>query len=122
MKRIEYIKYGGPEVLVVKDFTLDNPKDNEVQIKTSFAGINFAEIMTRMGLYPGAPKPPSPIGGEASGIIEKVGKNVSNFKVGDKVMAFAPFNSYSSHINVDENMLINLPSSFTMEQGAAFPV
>ena len=122
MKRIEYIKYGGPEVLVVKDFTLDNPKDNEVQIKTSFAGINFAEIMTRMGLYPGAPKPPSPIGGEASGIIEKVGKDVSNFKVGDKVMAFAPFNSYSSHINVNENMLINLPESFTMEQGAAFPV
>ena len=67
MKRIEYIKYGAPEVLQVRDFQLDNPKDNEVQIKTHYAGINFAEIMTRMGLYPGAPKPPSPIGGEASG-------------------------------------------------------
>ena len=122
MKRIEYIKYGAPEVLQVKDFELNEPQDNEVQIKTAFAGINFAEIMTRMGLYPGAPKPPSPIGGEASGIIEKAGKNVDNFKVGDKVMAFAPFNSYSSHINVNENMLIPLPDSFTLEQGAAFPV
>ena len=76
MKRIEYIKYGAPEVLQVRDFQLDNPKDNEVQIKTHYAGINFAEIMTRMGLYPGAPKPPSPIGGEASGIIEKIGISV----------------------------------------------
>ena len=122
MKRIEYIKYGAPEVLQVKDFDLKELKDNEVQIKTHFAGINFAEIMTRMGLYPGAPKPPSPIGGEASGIIQKIGSKVGGFQIGDKVMAFAPFNSYSSHINVNENMLIKLPESFTMEQGAAFPV
>jgi len=122
MKRIEYIKYGAPEVLQVKDFDLNELKDNEVQIKTHFAGINFAEIMTRMGLYPGAPKPPSPIGGEASGIIQKRGSKVGDFQIGDQVMAFAPFNSYSSHINVNENMLIKLPESFTMEQGAAFPV
>ena len=122
MKRIEYIKFGGPEVLQVKDFDLPEPKDNQVQIKTHFAGINFAEIMTRMGLYPGAPKPPSPIGGEASGIIQKIGCKITDFQIGDKVMAFAPFNSYSSHINVNENMLIKLPESFTMEQGAAFPV
>ena len=122
MKRIEYIKFGGPDVLKVKDFTLPEPNNDEVQIKPHFAGINFAEIMTRMGLYPGAPKPPSCIGGEASGIIEKVGSNVSDFKPGDKVMVFAPFNSYSSHINVHKNMLIKLPDCFTMEQGAAFPV
>tara|TARA_B100001123_G_C15254689_1_gene1004220 strand:+ start:665 stop:1690 length:1026 start_codon:yes stop_codon:yes gene_type:complete len=122
MKRIEYIKFGGPEVLQVKDFNLSDPKDNQVQIKTHFAGINFAEIMTRMGLYPGAPKPPSPIGGEASGIVEKVGSNVTGFNKGDEVMAFAPFNSYSSHINIDQNMLFKLPENFTMEQGAAFPV
>ena len=122
MKRIEYIKFGGPEVLQVKDFDLPEPKDNQVQIKTHFAGINFAEIMTRMGLYPGAPKPPSPIGGEASGVIEKIGRNVTGFNKGDAVMAFAPFNSYSSHINIDQNMLFNLPENFTMQQGAAFPV
>ena len=122
MKRIEYMKFGGPEVLEVKDFNLEDPSDYEVQIKTSFAGINFAEIMTRMGLYPGAPKPPSPIGGEASGVIKKVGKQVTEYNVGDKVMAFAPFTSYSSHINIDQKMLMRLPGNFTLEQGAAFPV
>ena len=64
-----------------------------------------------MGLYPGAPKPPSPIGGEASGVIEKIGNEVEGFQVGDKVMVFAPFNSYSSHINVNKNMLIKLPET-----------
>ena len=122
MKRIEYIKFGGPDVLQVKDFNLGDPADDEVQIKTHFAGINFAEIMTRMGLYPGAPKPPSPIGGEASGVITKLGNNITEHNIGDKVMVFAPFNSYSSHINVNKQMLMKLPDSFTLEQGAAFPV
>jgi len=122
MKRIEYTKFGGPEVLKVVDFDLEAPKANEVQIKTHFAGVNFAEIMTRMGLYPGAPKPPSSIGGEASGVIEKVGADVSDFNVGDKVMGFAPFNSHSSHVNIEKKMLMKLPSQFSLEQGAAFPV
>ena len=122
MKRIEYMKFGGPDVLQVKDFNLGDPADDEVQIKTHFAGINFAEIMTRMGLYPGAPKPPSPIGGEASGVITKLGNKITEHNIGDKVMVFAPFNSYSSHINVNKQMLMKLPESFTLEQGAAFPV
>jgi NADPH:quinone reductase-like Zn-dependent oxidoreductase len=122
MKRIEYVKFGGPDVLQVRDFNLNDPLDDEVQIQTHFAGINFAEIMTRMGLYPGAPKPPSSIGGEASGIITKIGKNIQNYAVGDKVMVFAPFRSYSSHININEQMLMKLPESFSLDQGAAFPV
>ena len=122
MKRIEYMKFGGPDVLQVKDFNLGDPADDEVQIKTHFAGINFAEIMTRMGLYPGAPKPPSPIGGEASGVITKLGNNITEHSIGDKVMIFAPFNSYSSHINANKQMVMKLPDSFTLEQGAAFPV
>ena len=122
MKRIEYVKFGGPNVLQVRDFNLNDPLDDEVQIQTHFAGINFAEIMTRMGLYPGAPKPPSSIGGEASGVITKTGKNIQNYGVGDKVMVFAPFRSYSSHININEQMLMKLPESFSLDQGAAFPV
>ena len=122
MKRIEYQKFGAPEVLKVVDYTVEDPKDDEIQIKTHFAGINFAEIMTRMGLYPGAPKPPSPMGGEASGVIIKVGKNVEGFNVGDKIMGFAPNQSYSSHINMNINAAMQLPNNFSLEQGAAFPV
>ena len=122
MKRIEYIKHGAPEVLQVRDFTLEDPQNDQIQIKTSFSGINFADIMTRMGLYPGAPKPPNPIGAEASGVIIKAGDGVQNFQVGDTVMTFAFFDGYSSHINISENMVMKLPDNFTLAEGAAFPL
>ena len=122
MKRIEYIKHGGPDVLQVRIFNLEDPQDNQIQIKTSFSGINFADIMTRMGLYPGAPKPPHSIGAEASGVVEKVGNAVQNFKVGDSVMTFSFFDGYSSHINVSEDLAFKLPDGFTLSEGAAFPL
>ena len=122
MKRIEYIKHGSPDVLQVKNFELPSPSENEIQIQTSFAGINFADIMSRMGLYPGCPKPPHPIGAEASGVINKVGKNVKDFKIGDAVMTFVFFNGYSSHINIDANLAMKLPEHFSLSDGGAFPL
>lgn len=122
MKRIEYIKHGSPNVLEIRDFTLPDPVNNEIQIQTSYSGINFADIMSRMGLYPGAPKPPHPIGSEASGIIKKIGKDVTKFKVGDSVMTFVFFNGYSSHINVEENLAMKLPEQFSLKDGGAFPL
>ena len=105
-----------------RNFNLEDPQDNQIQIKTSFSGINFADIMTRMGLYPGAPKPPHSIGAEASGVVEKVGNAVQNFKVGDSVMTFSFFDGYSSHINVSEDLAFKLPDGFTLSEGAAFPL
>jgi len=122
MKRIEYIKHGAPKVLQVRDFTIALPQEDQIQIKTSFSGINFADIMTRMGLYPGAPKPPHSIGAEASGVIEKIGDAVQNFKVGDPVMTFSFFEGYSSHINVKEDLAFKIPDGFTLSEGAAFPL
>ena len=77
MKSVILTKYGAPEVLKVKEFKNPQPLDNEVRIKVHYAGINFAEIMSRMKLYPGGPKPGSVLGFEASGIIDKIGKNVN---------------------------------------------
>ena len=78
MKSVILTKYGAPEVLKVKEFKNPEPLDNEVRIKVHYAGINFAEIMSRMKLYPGGPKPGSVLGFEASGIIDKIGKNKVN--------------------------------------------
>ena len=122
MKRIEYSKFGGPEVLKVKEFSIKDPKPDEIQIKIHFAGVNFSDVMIRMGLYLGGPKPPSSLGSEASGIIIKVGNKVKNFNIGDKIMGFAPQNSYASHANINQKMAIKLPENFSMEQGAAFPL
>ena len=81
MKSVILTKYGPPEVLKVKEFDTPEPSSNEVRLKVHYAGINFAEIMARMKLYPGGPKPGSTLGGEVSGVIEAMGQDVKDLKI-----------------------------------------
>ena len=114
MQEIKIKKYGGPEVLEIKDIKLDDPKDGEVLIKQSAIGLNYIDTYHRSGLYP-LPLP-SGIGLEASGVIEKVGKNVGNFKEGDKVAyAAAPIGSYASHRIYPVKSLVKVPDGIDLE-------
>ncbi len=114
MQAIEIKKTGGPEVLEIKNIKLEDPKDGEVQIKHSAIGLNYIDTYHRSGLYP-LPLP-SGIGLEAAGIIEKTGKNVGDFKVGDKVAyAAAPIGSYSSHRNYPVKSLVKVPDRIDLE-------
>ena len=122
MKSVILTKYGGPEVLKVKNLDDIKPQSNEVRIKVHYAGINFAEIMARMKLYPGGPKPGSILGGEVSGVIEKIGTGVTGLHVGEKVMGLSPNGSYSSKVCIDANSIIKLPENFKLDEAAAFPV
>ena len=122
MKQVIITKYGSPEVLQVQEKRDPTPHKDQVLVKNYFTGINFSEIMARMKLYPGAPKPPTCLGAEGCGIVEAVGKEVTTCKVGDRVMVFSKYASYSTHICADANMVIPLPDAFSFEEGAAFPV
>ena len=114
MKAVVISKTGGPEVLEIKDIKLDDPKDGEVLIKQSAIGLNYIDTYHRSGLYP-LPLP-SGIGLEASGVIEKVGKNVGNFKEGDKVAyAAAPIGSYASHRIYPVKSLVKVPDGIDLE-------
>ena len=86
MQSVILTKYGAPEVLEVKELKDVEPNSNQVRVKVHYAGINFAEIMARMKLYPGGPKPGGILGGEVSGVIDKIGNNVEGLNIGDKVM------------------------------------
>lgn len=122
MKQVIITKYGPPEVLQVQEKRDPTPHKDQVLVRNYFTGINFSEIMARMKLYPGAPKPPTSLGAEGCGVIEAVGKEVTTCKVGDRVMVFSRYASYSTHICADANMVIPLPDAFSFEEGAAFPV
>ena len=122
MKEIIITRYGPPEVLQVREQRTPTPRSHEVLVRNQFTGINFSDIMARMRLYPGAPKPPTCLGSEACGIVEKVGKEVTQFKAGDKVMLFSKYKSYATHICTDEKLVIPLPDVFSLEEGAAFPI
>jgi len=122
MKSVILTKYGAPEVLKVKEFKDIEPSDNQVRIKVHYAGINFAEIMARMKLYPGGPKPGAVLGGEVSGAIDKIGDNVQGLSVGEKVMGLSLNGSYSSQVCIDQDAIIPLPNNFNLDEAAAFPV
>ena len=114
MKSIQIEKFGGPEVLKIKDVEISKPGPKEVLIKNQSIGLNFIDVYHRTGLYP-IPLP-SGIGLEACGLIEEVGSEVRLFKVGDRVThASMPIGAYSEKQIMPEDKLILVPEGISDE-------
>jgi NADPH:quinone reductase-like Zn-dependent oxidoreductase len=94
----------------------------EVRIAVKAAGINFADTMARLGLYPDAPKTPCVMGYEVAGTIESIGEGATDFAVGDRVMAGTRFGGQAELVTVPADQALPLPERLSFEQGAAFPV
>lgn len=86
------------------------------------AGINFADLMARIGLYPDAPKPPCVVGYEVAGSVKALGDGIDGFALGDRVMAGTRFGGYSELVTAKAADVARLPESISFEQGAAVPV
>jgi len=113
---------GGPEVLQVREIPDPPVGPGEVRIAVKAAGVNFADTMARIGLYPDAPKTPCVLGYEVAGEIESVGDGVTSHKVGDRVVAGTRFGGQAELVTVPEDQALPLPTHLSFEQGAAFPV
>jgi NADPH:quinone reductase-like Zn-dependent oxidoreductase len=122
MRAVVLTGHGGPEVLQVQDRPDPAVGPGEVRIAVKAAGINFADTMARVGLYPDAPKPPCILGYEVAGEIESVGEGVESVSVGDRVMAGTRFGGQASMVTAPADQVVPLPERFSFEQGAAFPV
>jgi NADPH:quinone reductase-like Zn-dependent oxidoreductase len=122
MKAVVQIGTGGPDVLQVQDRPDPQVGPGEVRIAVKAAGINFADTMARVGLYPDAPKPPCVLGYEVAGEVESVGERVSTHKPGDRVVAGTRFGGQAEMVAVPEGQVWPLPDRLSFEQGAAFPV
>ena len=117
MKAIQISKNGGPEVLELKDISLEKPTAKEVTIEHKAIGLNYIDTYHRSGLY--ALKLPTGIGAEGAGIITEVGSNVKDFKTGDRVSyAGAPLGSYSTHRNYPTKNLVKVPDSISFKVAA----
>ncbi len=117
MKAINISKNGGPEVLELREISLGNPKSDEVTIEHKAIGLNYIDTYHRSGLYP--LKLPTGIGAEGAGIITKLGSDIKNFKVGDRVSyAGAPLGAYSTHRNYPTKNLVKIPDSVDFKVAA----
>ena len=111
-------KLGGPEEMIWEEVDVPAPSENEVLIKQNVIGLNFIDTYFRSGLYP-APLP-TPLGMEASGIIEQVGANVTEFQEGDRVAyASPPLGSYSEKRVMPINNIVKIPNDISDELAAA---
>jgi 2-desacetyl-2-hydroxyethyl bacteriochlorophyllide A dehydrogenase len=115
-------KFGSAEKLKLRDIAPRAPTDDEVAIDVAYSGINFADIQMRLGFYPDAPKKPFVPGYEVSGKVTSVGKNVTDVKVGDAVVAGTYFGGYASHVTIPARQVFRLPTSIDLASGAALPV
>jgi NADPH:quinone reductase-like Zn-dependent oxidoreductase len=122
MRVVEISKHGGPEVLKVRERPDPPLGRGEVRIEVAASGINFADVMARIGIYPDAPKPPCVVGYEVAGTILELGEGVEDLSHGQRVLAGTLFGGYASQVVVKAGDVVPLLDRLTFEQGAAIPV
>jgi NADPH:quinone reductase-like Zn-dependent oxidoreductase len=109
MQAIYLVKNGkSKEAFEFRDIQMTEPKDNEVGVIVEASGINFADVVARLGQYQDCPPLPTIIGYEAVGRVEKVGKDVTTLKKGDRVLAFTRFGGYSQYVTQQESAVAKI--------------
>jgi NADPH:quinone reductase-like Zn-dependent oxidoreductase len=122
VRQIVTTRAGGVEVLKVQEKPDPKPGPGEVVIRVRAAGLNFADILSRQGLYPDSPPKPCVMGYEVSGVVEAVGGDVNSSFVGKSVAALTRFGGQSDMVVVKATQLFEKTETLTFEQAAAIPV
>jgi synaptic vesicle membrane protein VAT-1 len=122
MRQIWITKAGPPEVLQVREAPDPDAGPGQVRIRVKAAGINFADLMARVGLYPDAPKLPCVMGYEVAGTIDQIGEGVTGFAMGDRVFGMPKFGGYTDTLVISAEQVFKVPEGMSFEEAAAFPV
>jgi NADPH:quinone reductase-like Zn-dependent oxidoreductase len=122
MRQVVIPRHGPPEVFEVREGPDPVPADGELRIRVRAAGVNFADVLARIGLYPDAPKPPVVVGYEVAGIVDAVGPGVTSIQVGDRVVALTRFGGYADRVVVPSAQAFRFPDELSDAEAAAVPV
>lgn len=113
MKAIVITRLGGPDALEVREVPEPVPNHKQVMVRVKAGGLNFADLMTSQGGYPGIPKPPLVAGREFAGVEEGTGR---------RVMGYTQWAAFAEKTAVTPELLWTVPKEWNEEQAAAFPV
>ena len=113
MRAVVLEDVGGPEQLVVQELPEPEAGEGQAIVEVRACGINFADVLVRLGRYPQMPELPAVLGSEIAGELE-----------GDRVMGFvrSEGGGYAERVAVDRRWLLSLPAGATFAEGAAFPM
>ncbi|UTF55467.1 quinone oxidoreductase family protein [Natronosalvus rutilus] len=121
MHAIEVNEYGDSNRLEYTEREVPEPGPGEVRIAVEAAGINFADVMQRRGVYPGGPEPPYVPGMEAAGTVDATGEGV-DLEEGDRVVGMLGGGGYAEYATANAQMLLPIPDGMSFEEAAGFPV
>ncbi len=113
---------GGPEVLEIRETASPEPGPGEVRIRVKTIGLNFADVLARLGVYTGTPGAPFIPGLEVSGVVEKTGAGVQGLEPGGRVMAVTRFGGHAEQVVVPAVRAVPIPETMSFAEAAAFPV
>ncbi len=122
MRRVWIRSHGGPSVLQVREEPDPSPAPGELRVRVDYAGVNFAEVMARLGLYPDAPAPPFVPGYEVSGRVDAVGDGVDGDWIDRRVTAVTRFGGYADVVCLPPGLVIETPDAVSAETAASLPV
>ena len=122
MRQIWITKAGPPEVLRIEESDDPTPGPGEVTVRVEASGVNFADIMARMGVYPDLPGIPYVVGYEVAGKVEQLGEGVDPSLAGKDVVCLTRFGGYSDIVAVPTNQVFVRPAGLDAHTAAAMPV
>lgn len=129
MRQVWIPRTGEPEVLTVRDAPDPVPGTGEVRIRVEAIGVNFSDVLTRLGLYPDAPTLPAVVGYEVAGVVDALGPEIASvdrpsklLAVGDQVLALTRFGGYSDVVCVPIGQVFQRPATMDTRVGASFPL
>jgi NADPH:quinone reductase-like Zn-dependent oxidoreductase len=122
MRAIFLERLGAPEVLVERQIEPPPVAPEEVQIEVMAAGVNFADILQRLGLYGSGPRLPYIPGFEVAGVVRETGSAVEKLKTGDRVVGLTKSGGYAERICLPSESVKRLPRGFSFQKAAALPV
>jgi 8-amino-7-oxononanoate synthase len=126
--RLQLTEFGSPDNLTLAPITTPHPKPGEITIQVRASGVNFRDVLNALGVLKEylarmgfAKAEDVPFGGECAGIVVAIGEGVTNFQVGDEVIAAQAIGSLSSHVNVAARFAILKPSHLSFAEAATIP-
>ena len=122
MRAVRLPRYGPPEVFEELEAPMPEPGPAEVVVSTRAAGVNFADVLQRLGLYANAPRPPYVPGFEVAGEVAAVGEGVTDLAPGARVVAMVSGGGYAEAVRAPREQVWPLPEGVDFETAAAIPV
>ncbi|MBT8220156.1 MAG: zinc-binding dehydrogenase [Bacteroidia bacterium] len=120
MKAAYLVKYGSADsAFEIREVETPQPQADQILIRVSGFGLNFADVMARLGLYKGAPPIPTVIGYDVVGVVEACGAGVDHVSKGDRVMALTRFGGYAEYAIAEKEVTVKIPDALAPGEAVA---